>query len=63
MRGWVGDWLLEFYPGLQTLPEGSTARPLECIQQTGELLYVPEGWYHATVNLGDTVGRPQAVEP
>jgi hypothetical protein len=32
---------------------------MECIQQEGELLYVPEGWYHATVNLGDTVrGTP-----
>ena len=35
--------------------QGSAARPLECIQREGELLYVPEGWYHATVNLGDTV--------
>ena len=51
----LGDWLAEFYPGLQTLPAGSHARPMECIQQAGELLYVPEGWYHATVNLGDTV--------
>ena len=51
----IRDWLLEFYPGLMTLAEGSAARPLECIQREGELLYVPEGWYHATVNLGDTV--------
>jgi ribosomal protein L16 Arg81 hydroxylase len=21
-------------------------RPLECVQRPGELLYVPEGWYH-----------------
>ena len=50
-----GDWLSDFYPGLMTLPEGNPARPMECIQKEGELLYVPEGWYHATVNLGDTV--------
>ena len=40
----IRDWLLEFYPGLMTLAEGSAARPLECIQREGELLYVPEGW-------------------
>jgi hypothetical protein len=51
----IRDWLSDFYPGLMTLPEGNLARPLECVQLEGELLYVPEGWYHATVNLGDTV--------
>jgi hypothetical protein len=56
-----GDWLSDFYPGLMTLPEGSPARPMECIQQEGELLYVPEGWYHATVNLGDTVRHVEGL--
>ena len=30
------------------LPERE--RPLHCVQQPGELMYVPEGWYHCTYN-------------
>lgn len=44
------QWLSEFYP---LVKEGAN-KPLECVQQAGDVVYVPEGWYHATVNLGDT---------
>eukprot|EP00933_Yihiella_yeosuensis_P003735 TRINITY_DN10695_c0_g3_i1.p1 TRINITY_DN10695_c0_g3~~TRINITY_DN10695_c0_g3_i1.p1 ORF type:complete len:418 (+),score=68.63 TRINITY_DN10695_c0_g3_i1:136-1389(+) len=27
----------------------------ECIQEPGDILYVPEGWYHATACIGDSV--------
>ena len=30
-------------------------RPRTCVQQPGELLYVPTGWHSAHVNLGDTL--------
>ena len=30
--------------------------PLECVQGPGELLYVPSGWAHATINLDECVG-------
>jgi hypothetical protein len=39
---------------LGNLPAGQ--RPLECMQSEGDLIYVPEGYWHATVNLGETVG-------
>ena len=32
---------------------------LECIQRPGEILYVPEGWYHATLNYGETLAVAQ----
>ena len=32
---------------------------IECVQRTGELLYVPEGWYHATLNYGETLAVAQ----
>lgn len=49
----IRDWLLHYYGGLQRL--AVQHRPAECIQTRGELMYVPEGWYHATVNLADTL--------
>jgi hypothetical protein len=40
---------------LPRLPEAD--RPIECVQEPGSLIYVPEGWYHATLNLDPfTVG-------
>jgi hypothetical protein len=29
--------------------------PLECTLGAGEVLYLPGGWYHATINMGETV--------
>ena len=28
---------------------------MECMQYPGEVFYVPEDWYHATINIGETV--------
>jgi len=44
------QWLEEVYPSLP--PED---RPLECVIEPGEVLYFPDKWYHATLNLNDTV--------
>ncbi|XP_021492906.1 jmjC domain-containing protein 8 isoform X1 [Meriones unguiculatus] len=43
-------WLLEIYPSL--VP---SARPLECTIQAGEVLYFPDRWWHATLNLDTSV--------
>ncbi|PAA54598.1 hypothetical protein BOX15_Mlig004490g1 [Macrostomum lignano] len=39
------------------LIDGSAAavEPLECVQVAGEILYIPEGFYHATINLEPTL--------
>jgi oxalate decarboxylase/phosphoglucose isomerase-like protein (cupin superfamily) len=42
------QWLTEVAPK-------SGARPLEVIQEEGDVLYIPEGYYHAVLNLGETV--------
>eukprot|EP00928_Gymnodinium_smaydae_P066098 TRINITY_DN49156_c0_g1_i1.p1 TRINITY_DN49156_c0_g1~~TRINITY_DN49156_c0_g1_i1.p1 ORF type:complete len:500 (-),score=64.64 TRINITY_DN49156_c0_g1_i1:58-1500(-) len=34
---------------------GGTHSWLECVQKPGDLLYIPEGWYHAVSNLGETL--------
>ena len=43
-------WLLDVYP---TLPQAE--RPLECVLSPGEVLYLPHGWWHATLNFGESV--------
>lgn len=34
---------------------GNLYAPIECIQGEGQLLYLPEFWWHAVVNVGDTI--------
>ncbi|XP_049975712.1 jmjC domain-containing protein 8 [Alexandromys fortis] len=43
-------WLQEIYPSL-----APSARPLECTIQAGEVLYFPDRWWHATLNLDTSV--------
>ena len=42
------EWLDVVSPSL-----AQKDRPLEVTQRPGEVLYIPEGWYHATVSLSD----------
>ena len=44
------SWLLHDYP---KLADGE--RPMECLIGPGDLLYFPKGWYHAILNVGETV--------
>ena len=44
-------WLRKVLP---VLPERH--RPIGCLIPAGELLYMPAGWVHATMNVGETVG-------
>ena len=43
-------WLREVYP---TLPAGDA--PDECVIYPTDVLYFPNGWHHAVVNIGNTV--------
>ena len=45
------QWLHDVYPKVK---DNEALKPMECVQRAGDVIYVPEGWYHATVNLGDT---------
>eukprot|EP00995_Heteronema_vittatum_P011879 NODE_764_length_1187_cov_349.498243_g543_i0.p1 GENE.NODE_764_length_1187_cov_349.498243_g543_i0~~NODE_764_length_1187_cov_349.498243_g543_i0.p1 ORF type:complete len:313 (-),score=82.19 NODE_764_length_1187_cov_349.498243_g543_i0:168-1106(-) len=44
------QWMRGTYPTL-----AAKDMPRECVIEPGEVLYFPAMWYHATVNLGDTV--------
>eukprot|EP00850_Spirogloea_muscicola_P016123 SM000128S26256 [mRNA] locus=s128:406426:412790:- [translate_table: standard] len=48
------QWWLEVYPCLR--PED---RPLECTQVSGEVIFVPSGWWHCVLNLEDSVAVTQ----
>ncbi|XP_057171142.1 jmjC domain-containing protein 8 isoform X4 [Ursus arctos] len=43
-------WLQDTYPTL-----APSVRPLECTVQAGEVLYFPDRWWHATLNLDTSV--------
>lgn len=44
------SWVMETYPNL---PEDEA--PLECTIRPGEVLYFPDRWWHATLNLDTSV--------
>jgi hypothetical protein len=64
------NWYLEIYPKLTNLDyppihgnlpveqgiDFEGYRPLECVQRAGDIMFVPAGWTHGTMNIGDTVG-------
>ena len=61
-------WMQNVYPKLASLPPAPVdpsadtastspySRPLECVQRPGDIIYLPEGWAHMTINIGEAVG-------
>lgn len=45
-------WADSHYP---SLPNNHKREVLECVQEKGDIIYVPQGVEHAVVNYGDTV--------
>eukprot|EP00013_Stygamoeba_regulata_P012155 CAMPEP_0177676296 /NCGR_PEP_ID=MMETSP0447-20121125/27709_1 /TAXON_ID=0 /ORGANISM="Stygamoeba regulata, Strain BSH-02190019" /LENGTH=500 /DNA_ID=CAMNT_0019184841 /DNA_START=262 /DNA_END=1761 /DNA_ORIENTATION=+ len=48
------QWYLEVYPHLK-----DEDKPLEFIQHPGDIVFVPGGWWHAVLNITDTVSVTQ----
>ena len=46
----VKDWQREYLEG-----KYSSFPAIECVQRPGEVVYVPENWGHAVVNLEDSI--------
>ena len=47
----ITEWFLNWYPQTQT----EAVRPLECVCEAGELLFVPRGWWHCVLNLEPSI--------
>ena len=47
-------WFLEVYPFLK--PE---EKPIELIQEPGEIIFVPSGWWHTVLNVTETLAVTQ----
>jgi hypothetical protein len=43
-------WFVETYPKLT-----EEQKPLECILEPGEVIFVPSGWWHQVLNLTETI--------
>jgi hypothetical protein len=53
----LDDWsnvFREIYSFNRSANEGF--KPMECLQQAGDLVYLPDQWLHLTFNSGETVG-------
>jgi hypothetical protein len=48
------EWYRSIYPSLP--PED---RPIECLVQRGEILFIPSGWWHQVQNIGHTIAVTQ----
>jgi len=51
------EWFANFYPHTQ----GATgsAKPIECICRAGELMFIPNGWWHTVLNLEESIAITQ----
>jgi len=51
----IGEWLLTYFD--EHVKRRSdldiTRRPLECTAEPGDVLFVPHGWWHMVLNIGD----------
>jgi len=49
------EWFINFYPQTKV----GDVRPMECVCEAGEVIFVPRGWWHCVLNLEESVAITQ----
>ncbi|KAL5705594.1 Arginine-specific demethylase jmj22 [Ranunculus cassubicifolius] len=49
------EWFMNFYGATKTW----TKRPIECVCKAGEVIFVPNGWWHLVINLEESIAITQ----
>ncbi|KAL5203553.1 hypothetical protein ABZP36_008424 [Zizania latifolia] len=51
----IMEWFMNFYGACKTWEK----RPVECICRAGEIVFVPNGWWHLVINLEESIAITQ----
>ncbi|KAH7666330.1 Clavaminate synthase-like protein [Dioscorea alata] len=51
----IMEWFMNFYSACRTWKK----RPVECVCKAGEVVFVPNGWWHLVINLEDSIAITQ----
>ena len=51
----ITEWFINFYHRMSE----SSVKPLECICEAGEVIFVPSGWWHIVFNLEESIAITQ----
>eukprot|EP01135_Chromosphaera_perkinsii_P004485 Nk52_evm9s284 gene=Nk52_evmTU9s284 len=46
----IVDWFLNFYEACAELH----VKPIECVAQEGDIMFIPSGWWHAVINIEES---------
>ncbi|PON82390.1 JmjC domain containing protein [Trema orientale] len=49
------EWFMNFYGATKTWNK----KPIECICKAGEVIFVPNGWWHLVINLEESIAITQ----
>lgn len=51
----ITEWFMNFYQETKRWKK----KPLECICRAGEVMFIPNGWWHLVINLEDSIAITQ----
>lgn len=51
----ITEWFMNFYESTKTWKK----KPVECVCKAGEVIFVPNGWWHLVINLEDSIAITQ----
>lgn len=58
LDGEAVTWFHRMYPRTTSV-DWPWPRPMDAVQGPGEIMFVPDGWWHAVLNLDHTVAVTQ----